>query len=39
MKRLIALWIAVAAMAGAMTQAQAAAGVPGEGRVLFQYGE
>lgn len=39
MKRLIALWMALAAMAGAITPAHAAAGVPGEGRVLFQYGE
>ncbi|SOZ38570.1 conserved exported protein of unknown function (plasmid) [Cupriavidus neocaledonicus] len=39
MKRMLALGMAVAAMAGTMTQAHAAADVPGEGRVLFQYGE
>lgn len=39
MKRLIAPGRALAAQAGAMTQAHAAAAVPGGGRVLCQYGE
>ncbi len=39
MKGLMALSIALAAMFGALAPAQAAASVPGEGRLLFQYGE
>lgn len=39
MKGLMALSIALSILLGALPHAQAAAGVPGEGRVLFQYGE
>ncbi|XYI38123.1 hypothetical protein AEMCBJ_08845 [Cupriavidus necator] len=35
----MALSLAFALMFGAFAPAQAAVGVPGEGRLLFQYGE
>lgn len=35
----MALSLAFALMLGALGPAQAAVGVPGEGRLLFQYGE
>lgn len=39
MRGLMALPLAVAVMFGALAPAQAGVGVPGEGRLLFQYGE
>ncbi len=39
MRGLMALSLAFAVMFGTSGLAQAAVGVPGEGRLLFQYGE
>ncbi|BDB29921.1 hypothetical protein CTP10_R73370 (plasmid) [Cupriavidus sp. P-10] len=39
MKKLLALSLAFAVTFGAIAPAQGAAGAPGEGRLLFQYGE